>query len=70
MAFLNHTRLFKYFFAGLIWLGLMGSAYGVLLEQIKSELELARENLRISEATAVRIDEELEELKKSGQASP
>ena len=70
MAFLNHLTMFKYFFIGLIWLGLIASAHGVRLEKIKSELELARENLRISEATAVRIDEELEELKKSGQASP
>jgi len=70
MVLLNHITLFKYFFAGLIWLGLIASAHGVPLEKIKSELELARENLRISEATAVRIDEELEELKKSGQASP
>lgn len=70
MALLNHRTLFKYFFAGLIWLGLIASAHGVPLEKIKSELELARENLRISEATAVRIDEELEDLKKSGPVSP
>jgi hypothetical protein len=69
MILLNHIALFKYFFTGLIWLGLIASAHGVPLEKIKSELALARENLRIIEATAVRIDEELEELKKSGQAS-
>lgn len=70
MALLNHTTRFRYLFAGLIWLGLIASAHGVVSEKIKSELETAREDLRISEATAVRIDEELEGLKKSGRSSP
>lgn len=70
MAFLNQITLFKYFFAGLIWLGLIASAYGVPLDKIKSELETARENLRISKVTEMRIGEKLEELKKSGQALP
>lgn len=69
MAYLNYLTPFKYFLFGIIWLGLVVSARGLLLETIKSELELAKENLRVSEATAVRISEELEELKKSGRAS-
>jgi len=43
--------------------------HGALPERIISELKQARENLRISEATAERIAVELEELKASGQAS-
>jgi len=62
-------RLFKYFFAGLIWLGLISFMHGALPERIISELKQARENLRISEATAERIASELEGLKTSGQAS-
>jgi hypothetical protein len=70
MASSTQIRLFKYFFAGLIWLGLVSFMHGALPERIISELKLARENLRISEATAERIAVELEELKASGQASP
>ncbi|MBW2145242.1 MAG: hypothetical protein JRG75_12710 [Deltaproteobacteria bacterium] len=63
-------RLFKYLFAVLIWLCLISFMHGALPQRIISELEKARENLRISEATAERIAAELEELKASGQASP
>jgi len=69
MASSTQIRLFKYFFAGLIWLGLISFMHGALPERIISELKQARENLRISEATAERIAMELEELKASGQAS-
>jgi len=69
MASSTQIRLFKYFFAGLIWLGLISFMHGALPERIISELKQARENLRISEATAERIAVELEELKASGQAS-
>jgi len=52
------------------WLGLATWAYGVSLDELKSRLELARENLRVSEATEARIASELKELRDSGNASP
>jgi hypothetical protein len=67
---IRELKLARAFFVGLIWLGLISFGYGAVPEKIKSEIELARENLRISEATAERIAAELEELNKSGQASP
>jgi hypothetical protein len=56
--------------AGILWLGLATWAYGASLDEVKSRLQLARENLRISEATEARIASELEKLKNSGTASP
>jgi hypothetical protein len=56
--------------AGILWLGLATWAYGASLDEVKSRLQLARENLRISEATEARIAFELEKLKNSGTASP
>jgi hypothetical protein len=40
------------------------------LQELESRLELARKDLRISEATEARIASGLEELKKSGRATP
>ena len=51
-------------------LGIVTLAYGASSEELKSRLELARENLRISEATEVRIASELEKLKNFDNASP
>ena len=70
MSSFGNIKLQKLFFAGILWLGLASWAYGVSLDDVKSRLQLARENLRISEATEVRIASELEKLKSSGTASP
>jgi hypothetical protein len=70
MSSVRNIRLHKLFFAGILWLGLASWAYGVSLDDVKSRLQLARENLRISEATEVRIASELEKLRSSGTASP
>ena len=54
----------------MLWLGLVTVAYGTSLEELKSRLELARENLRISEATEAHIASELEKLNNSENVSP
>lgn len=46
------------------------SASQKALQELKTALELAREDLRISEATEERIASELEQLKNSGNTSP
>ncbi len=69
MGPLNQIIKFRYFLAGLIWLGLISLAHGASTEKIESELALVRENLRISEVTAARIAARLEDLKQSGQVS-
>jgi hypothetical protein len=70
MSSFGNIKLRKLFFAGILWLGLASWAYGVSLDDVKSRLQLARENLRISEATEARIASELEKLESSGTASP
>ncbi len=54
----------------MLWLGLVTLAYGASSEELKSRLELARENLRISEATETHIASELEKLNNSENVSP
>jgi hypothetical protein len=63
-------NLNKLLIAGILWLGLATWAYGSSSEELRSRLELARENLRISEATETGIASELEKLRNSGTASP
>jgi hypothetical protein len=70
MSRFGNIKLQRLFFAGVLWLGLASWAYGASLDEVKSRLQLARENLRISEATEARIASELEKLKRSGTASP
>ena len=70
MKYFTHIIFRRILLAGILWLGLATWAYGSSLEDLKSRLQLARENLRISEATEARIASELEKLKKSGTASP
>ena len=70
MSKFGKIKIQRLFFAGILWLGLATWAYGASLEDVKSRLQLARENLRISEATEARIASELEKLKNSGAASP
>lgn len=70
MNYLCHIIFRRILLAGILWLGLATWAYGTSLEDLKSRLQLARENLRISEATEARIASELEKLKNSGTASP
>ncbi len=70
MSSLANIKLQSLFFAGILWLGLATCAYGASLGEVKARLQLARENLRISEATEARIASELEKLKSSGTASP
>lgn len=66
----GNIQLQGLFFAGILWLGLAPWAFGASLEEVKSRLQLAHENLRISEATEARIASELEKLERSGTASP
>ena len=70
MSSLGNIKLQRLFFTGILWLGFATWCYGASLEEVKSRLQLARENLRISEATEARIASELEKLKSSGTASP
>jgi hypothetical protein len=65
-----NIRLQRLFFAGVLWLGLATLSHGASLQEVKSRLQLARENLRISEATEARIALDLEKLKNSGTSSP
>jgi hypothetical protein len=67
---MGNIKLQRLFFAGILWLGLATWAYGASLEEVKSRLELARENLRISEVTEARIASKLEKLRSSETASP
>jgi hypothetical protein len=46
------------------------AVYGVTEEGVKSQLDQALENLRISEATEARISLQLERLQRSGNVSP
>ncbi len=46
------------------------SSFATAPQKVPTALEMARENLRISQATEKRIAFELEQLKKSGKASP
>ena len=70
MSRLGNIKLRGLFWAGILWLSLAPWAFGSSLEEVKSRLQLARENLRISEATEARIASELEKLERSGKASP
>lgn len=70
MNSIGNRSFVKYFLVGLMWLGSISPAYGTSPEKIESELEVAREDLRISEASKERIAAELDKLKRSGQASP
>ena len=56
--------------AGILWLGFTAWAYGGSLEELRSRIDQAQENLRISEATEARIASKLDQLKRSGTASP
>lgn len=70
MNYLANIKRDKLLIAGMLWLGLVTLAYGASLEELKSRLELARENLRISEATELHIASELEKLNNSENVSP
>ncbi len=66
----GNIKLQRLFFAGVLCLGLATWSYGASLEEVKSRLQQARKNLRISEATEARIAMDLEKLKNSETASP
>jgi hypothetical protein len=70
MNYFNKNSLLGYFLACLMGLFLIIPTPAISREMAKSKLEQARENLRISQATEKRIATELEQLKKSGNASP
>lgn len=57
-------------FTGLLFLTTIVSVNGASEDEIQQELEQARANLRISQATEERISSELEELKHSEKATP
>ena len=63
-------RHYRIWVAAFIWLGMTAFVYGESPGDVKSKLELARENLRISRATEARIAADLDKLKESGNASP
>ncbi len=69
MNSIRDTKCGTLLIAGIFWLGFTAWAYSASLEELKSRLDLARENLRISEATEARIAGELERLRNSGNAS-
>jgi hypothetical protein len=70
MNYLANIKRNNLLMAGMLWLGLVTLAYGASLEELKSRLDLARENLRISEASEVHIASELEKLNNSENISP
>jgi len=70
MNYLANIKRDKLLIAGMLWLGLVSLAYGASLEELKSRLELARENLRISETAEAHIASELEKLNNSENVSP
>jgi hypothetical protein len=70
MSSWEKIKLQRIFFAGILCMGIATWSYGASLEDVKSRLQLARENLRVSEATEARIALELEKLKNSGKAYP
>lgn len=70
MNYLANIKRDNLLMAGMLWLGLVTLAYGASLEELKSRLDLARENLRISEASEVHIASELEKLNNSENISP
>jgi hypothetical protein len=59
----------KAIFTGILFLVLCANLYATTIQKIKSALESARRELRISIATKEQIDSELVKLKKSGNAS-
>ena len=70
MSFFENMRCHKILFVTLLWLGLTTLCHGASLKELKLRLDLARQDLRISEATEARIASELKKLKNSGHASP
>ena len=56
--------------AAFVWLSMISFAFGDAPEGMRSKLEVARENLRISRATEARIAADLDHLRKFGNASP
>ena len=70
MNYFANKKRDKLLITGMLWLGLVTLAYGASLQELKSRLELARENLRISEATEAHIASELEKLNNSENVSP
>ena len=70
MNYFKKNSLLGYFLACLMGLFLIIATHTISRETAKSKLAQARENLRISQATEKRIATELEQLKKSGNASP
>ena len=56
--------------AAFVWLSMISFALGDAPEGMRSRLEVARENLRISRATEARIAVDLDHLRKFGNASP
>lgn len=70
MNYLANIKRDKLLIAGMLWLSFVTLAYGASSEELKSRLELARENLRISEVTETHIAYELEKLNNSENVSP
>ena len=66
----ENMKRHKVLFATILCLSLATLCYGASVEELKSKLELARQDLRISEAMEARIAFELGQLKKSGNVSP
>jgi len=69
MTVFNHDQIMRYLLVGLIWLSAVSFVHGSPPKEIVSQLRAARANLRISQAASERIAAELEDLKKSEEAS-
>jgi hypothetical protein len=65
----NHKPIIRYMLAGLIWLNTAACVFASPPKEIGAQLQAARENLRISQAASERVAAELEDLKKSKDAS-
>ncbi|MGD8524385.1 MAG: hypothetical protein PVF56_24770 [Desulfobacterales bacterium] len=70
MNYFKKNSLVGYFLACLMGLLLIIATHAISREVAKSRLAQARENLLISQATEKRIATQLEQVKKSGNASP
>jgi hypothetical protein len=70
MSNFDHSKLHKIFLAAATALVLAAGSHGVAVSVTRVDLERAREDLAISQATEQRIAAELEQFRESGAASP
>jgi hypothetical protein len=66
---LKYKPMTRFMLVGLLWLSTTACALASPPKEIVAQLEVARENLRVSQAASERIAAELENLKKSKDTS-